>query len=212
MPKKVDVDTERRRISNATVAVVGAAGIEGARLRDVARAAGVTTGAVMHYFDDKEAVLESALGEVVRRTLQKMKKPMAGKRAGDAELLVKSACRYLPVDAASRNEWRVWLAFWGRASVDERLRRVHQRYYQQIVDGLTAWLRTLAKPTRRLSPKQLRRAADAVVAAIDGVGTRATLEPRQWPASRQYETLRILILPMLTEFGRDHATDQQDDQ
>ena len=45
------------------------------------------------------------------------------------------------------------------------------------------------------------------MAAIDGVGTRATLEPDKWPPKRQRETLKSLLMPMLTEFsnGTDNA-------
>jgi TetR/AcrR family transcriptional repressor of bet genes len=48
-----------------------------------------------------------------------------------------------------------------------------------------------------LSPEQANRLADAVVAAVDGVGARATLEPEHWPASRQRETLATLLKPLL---------------
>src|SRR5438045_616199 len=71
MPKQVDAAAQRRAIAGAAIAVIDGAGLDGARLRDVARAANVTTGAVTHYFDDKDAVLEAALEEVVRRILAK---------------------------------------------------------------------------------------------------------------------------------------------
>ncbi|MNL77422.1 hypothetical protein D3C87_2035990 [compost metagenome] len=47
----------------------------------------------------------------------------------------------------------------------------------------------------------LRRCADALIAAIDGIGTRATLEPELWPPERQRETLESMLLPLLTAFA-----------
>ncbi len=89
-----------------------------------AQAAQVTTGAVTHYFDGKDAVLEAALEEVVRRILAKQgsadRTPTPPRV--DVETFIKQACSYLPLDAAGREEWRVWLAFWGRAITNARLR------------------------------------------------------------------------------------------
>jgi hypothetical protein len=37
----------------------------------------------------------------------------------------------LPVDEERQLEWKVWLAFWGRAAADERLRSEQERRYAQ---------------------------------------------------------------------------------
>ncbi|MFN9711886.1 MAG: TetR/AcrR family transcriptional regulator, partial [Alphaproteobacteria bacterium] len=70
MPKQVDAESQRLSIAEAAIRVIGDGGLENARLRDVARSAGVTTGAVTHYFDGKDAVLLAALDEMVRRILE----------------------------------------------------------------------------------------------------------------------------------------------
>lgn len=197
MPKRVDAEAQRRAFAGAALAVINASGLEGARLRDVARAANATTGAVTHYFDGKDAVLEAALEEIVHRTLARQDR--APERT-DVRTFVAQAGAYLPIDEESRAEWRVWLAFWGRAITDERLRARHQRYYAAIVDRLVERLPAL-RGGKAASRAQLRQLADAVVAAIDGVGTRATLEPGSWPAKRQRDTLAALLTPLLAEFS-----------
>ena len=45
--------------------------------------------------------------------------------------------------------------------------------------------------------RDARQLADAIVAAIDGVGTRAALEADDWPPRRQRETLARLLGPLL---------------
>jgi len=194
-------------ITNAAIAVIDETGLDGARLRDVARAGNVTTGAVTHYFDGKDAVLEAALEEIVRRTLARIDTPVDPETPGDVAAFIGRVCRYLPVDDDSRREWRVWLAFWGRAIADERLRAVHQDYYRAFVDRLAGHLQTLRNPAPKASTQMARACADAIMAAIDGVGTRATLDPEEWPPKRQHETLTSLLMPMLTEFsnGTDSA-------
>lgn len=207
MPKRVNVTAQRRMITNAAIAVIDETGLDGARLRDVARAGNVTTGAVTHYFDGKDAVLEAALEEIVRRTLARIDTPIDPDAPGDVAAFIGRVCRYLPIDDDSRREWRVWLAFWGRAIADERLRAVHQSYYRAFVDRLVQHVRTLRNPASKASDHAARKCADALIAAIDGVGTRATLEPDKWPPKRQRETLASLLMPMLSEFsnGTDGA-------
>lgn len=203
MPKRVDSVSQRRAIASAALAVINDVGLEGARLRDVAQAANVTTGAVMHYFDGKDAVLEAALEEAVRRILAKQDRARAASGPLDVRTFIRGASSYLPIDAESRLEWRVWLAFWGRAIADDRLRAQHRQYYTEIVARLADLLPSLRTAELPASPQQVQRCADAVIAAIDGIGTRATLEPELWPAERQRETLASLLIPLLTEFANE---------
>ena len=192
MPKQVDIDTQRRAIADAAIRVIGDGGLENARLRDVARAAGVTTGAVTHYFDGKDEVLLAALDEMVRRILEQEIALPGTMRRGEA--VFELAYAILPLDEASRNDWRVWMAFWGRAVADERMRARHRDYYVRMIGQLAEGLTGVGG----LSPERANQLADAVVAAIDGVGARATLEPEHWPAARQRQTLATLLNPLLS--------------
>ncbi len=202
MPKLVDAAVQRRTIAGAAIDVINDVGLDGARLRDVARAASVTTGAVTHYFDGKDAVLEAALEEAVRRILAKQERARSKSAQLDVATFIAQACSYLPIDADSRREWRVWLAFWGRAITDERLRARHRHYYTEIVARLVAVLPALRTAGPASSRRQLGRCADAVIAAIDGIGVRATLEPELWPPKRQRDTLAALLRPALTAFAK----------
>lgn len=205
MPKRVDAEAERARIAHAAVLVISDAGLDQTRLRDVAKAAGVTTGAVTHYFDNKEAVLEAALEEVVARTLKRMQAAEALGAAKDLGGFADRVCSFLPLGEPGLSEWRVWLAYWGRAVHDERLRRVHAGYYQHFIEGLVPGLRALPRTDKRPSTAAARRCADSMVAALDGVGVRATLEPEQWPARRQKQMLRGVLLPLLRDFMAAHG-------
>jgi TetR/AcrR family transcriptional repressor of bet genes len=191
MPKVVDATLQRRAIARAAIEVIGASGLERARLRDVAQAAGVTTGAVTHYFDGKDEVLLAALDDIVARILGRAPKTAPGLSLGQA--LFEMAYENLPLDPARRTEWRVWLAFWGGAMGDERLRARHRDYYVRMVGQLAETLTAVGG----LSPQDANRLADAIVAAVDGIGARATLEPEFWPASRQREALATLLKPLL---------------
>jgi TetR/AcrR family transcriptional repressor of bet genes len=191
MPKLVDHDVQRQTIAAAAVDVIDAAGLEGARLRDVATAADLTTGAVTHYFDGKDALLAAAMDLIVERILEKQSEPPLG----DMDGLIDMAAQFLPLDAESKRDWRVWLAFWGRAIHDDALRAKHRAYYARMTEGLA---RDLA-PRGRRPGKTERMLADAIIAAIDGIGTRAALEPADWPPKRQRETLKLMLAPLFAE-------------
>lgn len=181
MPKIVDHDERRRALARAAVDAIAASGLDGVKLSDMARAAGVTTGALAHYFPDKDAVLAAALEEVCTRLLSRME-------ADGGRIRIEEIAEALPLDKASMKDWRVWLAYWGRAPFSESLRVIHQQYYQEIEDALTAGLAKASKTPRLV--------AAAIIAAVDGVGTRATLEPDAWPPERQRALLSALLGPL----------------
>ena len=195
MPKKVDHAVQRRAIAEAAIRVIDQVGLGGARLRDVAEEGRVTTGAVTHYFRSKDEVLEAAMAEVVRRILDRQADQAAGRSPIDG--LIEAASDYLPLDEERLRDWRVWFAFWGRAAVDARFRALHRGYYAEITASLTGALDQLRAAGRLAGDTPTAALADAIVAAVDGVGVRATHEPENWPAARQVATLRLLLAPLL---------------
>jgi TetR/AcrR family transcriptional repressor of bet genes len=182
MPKLADRPERRQSFAQAAVEAIGTLGIDAVRLRDIAQAADATTGAITHYFDGKDAVLEAALDAMMQRLLQRAAAAPLPADPGEAAAAV---ARTLPIDAESARDWRVWVAFWGRAAFSEPLRASHGAHYARLVELLVVHA--------GLSPD----AADALIAAVDGVGTRATLEPGHWPPERQARTLALLIEPLL---------------
>ena len=61
MPKQVDREERRRDIAAAVLRIVTTRGVEAASLRTVAAEAGVSMGAVQHYFTTKDEMLRFAL-------------------------------------------------------------------------------------------------------------------------------------------------------
>jgi TetR/AcrR family transcriptional regulator, transcriptional repressor of bet genes len=181
MPKIVDHDERRRALARAAAEAIAASGLDGVKLTDIARAAGVTTGALAHYFTDKDAVLAAALEEVCSRLLSRLE-------ADGGRIRIEDIANALPLDKASMKDWRVWLAYWGRAPFSVSLRSIHQQYYQEIEDALTAGIAKASKTPRLV--------AAAIIAAVDGVGTRAALEPEAWPPERQRALLSTLLGPL----------------
>lgn len=179
MPKVVDHAVRRAELVDAAWRVIAAEGLEAATMRRIAEAAGCTTGRVTHYFDSKDDVLVAALREVHRRAGERMIRHIGG--ADAASVLLEVLLEALPVDEDRQLEWKVWLAFWGRAAADERLRHEQEQRY-------TEWRGLLDKLVRRARPgvaaADRRTAVDLIAGAIDGLGIQAVLEPAAFTTAR----------------------------
>jgi AcrR family transcriptional regulator len=70
MDRAVEDLTGRARIRDAAIRLFGERGIEGASIRDIAAAAGVSSGLVRHHFGSKEALREACDAYAKERMLQ----------------------------------------------------------------------------------------------------------------------------------------------
>lgn len=72
MPKQVDHDARRRHLLQTWFALIASEGYRAVTMRSLARAAGVSTGAVYHYFSDKAAILDAAFEAMVTEDLDRL--------------------------------------------------------------------------------------------------------------------------------------------
>jgi AcrR family transcriptional regulator len=177
MPKIVDHDQRRAAIAAAAWHIIARDGLDASSVRAIAHAAGCSTGVLAHYFPDKDALLLHALRLATARTGARMaRQAEAAHGLAALRAVLREA---LPIDADSRVEWRIWLAFWGRAFADRALaaeQRRRYRVWRGLVRELLAAARRAGELRAGLSPA---RETDALVAFIDGLGLQATLEPQR---------------------------------
>lgn len=188
MPKKVNHENRRLQLAAAAVEVIARVGIDKLRLTDVAKQVGATTGLVTHYIGDKDAVLVAALDYVAGEMLNH---EMKGTSISDLWLLLFDI---LPTDKNRRNHWKVWLAFWSRAANNAELANIHQRYNNQFRRSLLKIFSQQALVNPTLSAKEV---ADAICTTVDGIAANATIEPLNWPATKQKKQLSLMLTPLL---------------
>jgi TetR/AcrR family transcriptional repressor of bet genes len=182
MPKVVDHAQRRQEVVAATWAVIADEGIEAATVRRIAEAAGCTTGRITHYFDAKDDILVAALRAVHLAAAERMAAAIRAGDHGDPVGVLRSVVdEALPLDAARRTEWRVWLAFWGRAASERTLRREQAQRYAEWRLLLTSLLEGVMPGA---APDDVAAKVDLVAAAIDGLGMQAVLEPRRFTRRR----------------------------
>ncbi|MEM9563327.1 MAG: TetR/AcrR family transcriptional regulator [Actinomycetota bacterium] len=184
MPKIVDHDQRRAAIAAAAADAIAADGIEAVTMKGIAERAGVTTGAVTHYFTDKDAVLLEALLLVDASMQRRLDEALTlGRSPTDALLAA------LPHDAESRRDWCVWRVFSDRASRSDELRR----HYRTSTEG---WLRAASDSLtgRSGSNEELARLdAEVIVGTVDAIGDAASVDPAGWPVERQRRILDHLL-------------------
>jgi AcrR family transcriptional regulator len=175
MPARAGLREAERtaQVLRAARACIVTLGYERVTMRDIAEAAGVSTGTVVHYFRDKESVLEAALLSKIQETGIAFRAALAGATSARERLerLVEAS---LPASDEVRDEWRLWLTFWGEATRNPRLRAVSERQHQR-------WSRFLGKIVREgvaaseFAPLDPDATATQIAALIDGLALQATL-------------------------------------
>ena len=174
MPKIVDHDLRREEIAEAVWRTVVRTGLEATTIRQVAAEAGVSTGVLAHYFRDKEALLIFALRLASIRAGRRMKRASEG--VPPLEALKAVAAEALPLDQGRREEWAIWLAFWGAAVATDVLSREHNARYADWRDTIRGLL-ARCRDDGAISPGiDLDEATDGLVALVDGLGIQAMLD------------------------------------
>ena len=154
MPKSVDHEERRRAIAEAVYEVIGTHGLEAVSLRDVAAQAGVSMGAVQHYFKSKDEMLLFALGHTRDRVLSRMQEELSAVSEPTVRETIRAAARaMLPIGEQGRQEAMVAIAFYSVATV-------HPAYAELLGEGYAQLLRASRETLR--AAQQAGEIADAV--------------------------------------------------
>lgn len=128
MPKVIDHDERRRQIIAVARQLMVEGGFGAATMRGIASAAGFANGALKHYFDGKEAIVEATFDSV----LQEMTEAMAGlEESGNPVANLRTyISAALPLDSYRISGARVLLALWEYASTNSHLAERYREHLQ----------------------------------------------------------------------------------
>ncbi len=183
MPRLVDHELRREEVAEATWRAIATRGIAATTVREIASEARCSTGALAHYFRDKDQLLLYALRLAWNRTAARMAK---GSRGSSGRYALRSVLlEALPLDKERQVEWRIWVSFWGRAASDASLAGEQKRRYADW----RSLVRSLILAGQRQGAIEqgigASEEADSIVALIDGIGIQATFEPDSLSPERQ---------------------------
>jgi TetR/AcrR family transcriptional regulator, transcriptional repressor of bet genes len=183
--RSADPEAQQAALSRAVWDVLATRGLERLTVREVAAAAGCTTGLVMHRFPNRRALLRHArelLHETTRGRVEELES-----RSGTPEAALRAVLHQgMATTAETRSESVVWLGFLAAAVADEDLIEIHRRNnrsWRARVERLVA-ATAPAWPAERVSTVAL-----ALIAMAEGAAAFAAADPGAYPAEEQARVL-----------------------
>lgn len=146
MPKLGMGPIRREQICRAATTLLAREGFAGTTMRMVAEEAGVSTGMLNHYFENRLDLLSQALAYSSERILAGYREAIEGVPAGRARLEALLDC-VLSGDPDGSETWLVWITAYG-----ESLREPHVREVMQ--ERLVLWFEVLERALEGLVPDQ----------------------------------------------------------
>lgn len=185
MARQADHVERRRLFAAAALSVISRDGLEGLTLREVAREAGFTTGALTHYFQSKDEMLIAAseqAAEQVRAPMEEVALESSARQA--LRHLLYTA---LPTTTVMKARWRFWVAFWERAAHSPQVNRVMQERYREWSGRIASLIRRAQEQGEAHTNLDADLAARELVALVDGIGVQVLIAGKMAaPAQRQF--------------------------
>ena len=195
-------DERRRQILEAAVAVMAERGVCDARISDIARRIGASSGLILYYFPSKDSLLAEALAYRDQQFFDSVSEGLSDGITPMQRLieLIDASCPPdHPLEADS--EWLLWLDTWTRSRHDQNLAATRAR-----MDKL--FRKAIADIVRQGVERGDFRSADPrlfaihLAALIDGLAIQVLLEDPAVNSSqmkaicRQYvrETLEVAVV------------------
>jgi AcrR family transcriptional regulator len=198
MPKIVDHEQRREELAAAVWRLASRDGLDAVTIRAVAAEAGWSTGALHHYFADKEELLLFAFQTVADRVGRRVA-AASDAAPGPVELARELLALGLPLDAERRAETRVWFAFLGLALTRPVLAHAQREAYRAW-RGLVAGALREAKERGEIDAGiDVEREAAGLVALVDGLAVQASFEPGAPAAARMEELVDARLAELRIE-------------
>lgn len=177
MPKVVDRDQRRLDFIEAACATMLEDGLENTTVRAIAKRAGYTTGALVHYFADKEELIQLALqqfGSDVRQRMVVAEQRLRG-RAALRQVLIEA----MPKDRKSISSWKIWLAMWYHSEQSGSMRKEELRRYREWFERVALLLRESVADKELPKSTNIEVEARSIVALLDGLGVQFLMSRRK---------------------------------
>ncbi len=182
MPKIVDHAGRRQDFIEAAYQTILEEGLAKTTIRSVAKRAGYTTGALVHYFKNKEELIGHVLEENGKEVRQRMVEAHESDKGRAALRAVLHEA--LPHDDRSVASWRIWMALWYHAEESKEMRaEEHNRYSEWLgrIRGLLEESQALGELDSRLDPDS---EAQSLVALCDGIGVQYLMDRKRMPSQQ----------------------------
>ena len=173
----MDAEQRRLELAEAVWRVVRRDGLPHASVRNVAREAGMSMGALRHWFGTQDELLSFAMTLVMARARVRAE-TVARTAGGSVRARVHAVLEEtLPLDDDRRAEAEVWLAFIARTLVDPALAEVRDRFYVGLRELTEQAVAALVATGETRSALDVGVEADRLAAVLDGLALQALTRP-----------------------------------
>jgi AcrR family transcriptional regulator len=184
----------RERILHAACELIAERGIGGARIAQVATAAGVSTALVHYHFKTREVLLAETLDYAFDLASAVRLRPPGENGTGDsaAKRLADVVEQSLPTTDPGRREWQLWAELWLGAARDPSLRPIAAQMYARYRTWIAAAIAE-GVAAGEFAPVDPGDTADLAMALIDGLGLRVLLGDPSMPLDRARERIGEIL-------------------
>ncbi|WP_205178456.1 TetR/AcrR family transcriptional regulator [Siminovitchia sp. FSL H7-0308] len=185
MPKIVDHEKRRKRIAEAMWKVILKKGMEGATVRNIAQEAGLSLGALRHYFPNQDELIVYAMDLVQ----EKVTKRIRTKSEGDfspKEMVMNVLLDIVPINEEQLIETEVWFAFMAHVKHRKDELPIPEDGVFTVVQQTIHFLDThgLLKPGLDIDME-----IERLYALVDGIAIHALLDPNRLSKKRVIKTI-----------------------
>ncbi|MBO0993847.1 TetR/AcrR family transcriptional regulator [Bacillus sp. SD088] len=180
MPKIVDHEKRKRQIAEATWKVILEQGMEGATVRNIAKEAGLSLGALRYYFSTQDELFVYAMKLVKENATERINK-IAASELPAFEKVMAILLEIVPIDAKTMAEMEVWFAyvFYTRHKED-----IFAAKEDVIFRGMEKLLLYLRQHRVLRDGVDIEIETERLYALIDGLALHALLEPQRMDKER----------------------------
>lgn len=175
----------RDGLADVTARIVAEVGLAGLNMRDVAAAAGVTTGSVTHHFPARRDLLVFTF----ERSLEKVRRQNEADLSTSADWLRTRLTVGLPLDEDRMVHWRLLCALVLGVGSDRELAELQREAYRSYLREIETCLRDEMRDERLRESIDVATEARRLMAVMDGVAIQTLFDTSQWPPKRQLEIL-----------------------
>ncbi|MEW9110026.1 MAG: TetR/AcrR family transcriptional regulator [Cytobacillus gottheilii] len=183
MPKIVDHNLRKKQIAEASWRVILEQGMEGATVRNIAKEAGLSLGALRHYFSTQDELLEFAMKLVMERATERIEK-IAVKELPPKDMILQILMQLVPTNPETLAEMEVWFTFISYARHKQvTMDLSHDGIYQ----GMAKLIRSMDQLKLLRKDLNIDLEIERLYALVDGVAIHALMEKERMNQERIYE-------------------------
>lgn len=186
MPKVGMEPVRRRQVIDGTIACIHSEGLGAASLKAIARHAGVTPTLILHYFDDKDGVIEAVYRDLYSRLAAETLTRLQSAQTPRARLVAILEAQVSP-QMVSKDVVTAWFALSALASDKPTLRRMERINAARLMSNMIHALRMAG-----FNRSEARATAQELMALVYGLWTLLAHGTVDRPDAARHILLRAL--------------------